>query len=80
LAIPTTDYTYIIAGHITVKSGVYGFGMVLSEILTGRKPFDLIGRGRLYFRSHREDERILPELMDPRLTSEYSEKGAQIAL
>ncbi|XP_039172895.1 uncharacterized protein LOC104454758 [Eucalyptus grandis] len=77
------DQEYLMRGHVTVKSGVYGFGMVLSEILTGRKPFDLIGRGRssvMYFWSHREDERILPELMDPRLTSEYSKKGAQISL
>jgi len=36
----TCFYRYICTGVLTQKSDVYGFGMVLLEIISGRKPID----------------------------------------
>jgi hypothetical protein len=73
---------YIMAGHLTEKSNVYSFGVVLLERLTGRRSIDrkrigqeqdLVDWARPHLR--RGDER-LGRIMDPGMKSRYSRHAA----
>ncbi|XP_022951069.1 probable serine/threonine-protein kinase PIX13 [Cucurbita moschata] len=72
---------YIATGHLYIKSDVYGFGVVLLELLTGLRAVDPNRPSR----SHNLVEWAEPslahkkkikKLMDPRLGDDYSPKGA----
>ena len=74
----------ILSGHLYVKSDVYGFGVVLLEMLSGQRALDtnrpsgqhnLVDWAKLFL----ADRRKLAQLMDPRLEGQYSSKGAHQA-
>jgi hypothetical protein len=73
---------YVMTGHLTSKSDVHSFGVVLLELLTSRRSMDknrpsgehdLVAWARPYLMYKRN----LYHLVDPRLEFNYSVKGAQ---
>ncbi|XP_022153099.1 probable serine/threonine-protein kinase PIX13 [Momordica charantia] len=75
---------YIATGHLYIKSDVYGFGVVLLELLTGLRAVDpnrpsgshnLVGWAGPLLTSKKK----IKKLMDPRLGEDYSPKGAWAA-
>lgn len=67
---------YAMTGHLLVKSDVYSYGVVLLELLSGRKPVDMSqpsGQENLvtWSRPILRDKDRLGELVDPRLGGKY---------
>ncbi|KAK8529724.1 hypothetical protein V6N12_060497 [Hibiscus sabdariffa] len=72
---------YVSTGHLYVKSDVYGFGVVLVEILTGLRALDPnrpSGQHTLvdWIKPHLSDRRKLKKVMDQRLEGKYPSKAA----
>ncbi|XP_010467109.1 PREDICTED: serine/threonine-protein kinase At5g01020 [Camelina sativa] len=75
---------YIMTGHLTARSDIYSFGVVLLELLTGRRSVDKKRSSREqnlvdWARPMLNDPRKLSRIMDPRLEGQYSETGARKA-
>ncbi|KAL5778366.1 hypothetical protein ACOSP7_011292 [Xanthoceras sorbifolium] len=72
---------YVATGHLYVKSDVYGFGVVLLEMLTGLRALDPnrpSGEHNLveWAVSSLTDKRKLKKIMDKRLENQYPMKAA----
>ncbi|KAJ3680439.1 hypothetical protein LUZ60_016717 [Juncus effusus] len=72
---------YVATGHLYVKSDVYGFGVVLLEILTGLRALDTSrpsGQHNLidWAKPYLADKKKVTRLIDPRLNGKFSSKGA----
>lgn len=72
---------YVATGHLYVKSDVYGFGVVLVEILTGLRALDTnrpSGKHNLvdWIKPFLSDKRKLKSIMDIRLEGRYPAKAA----
>ncbi|KAD4179706.1 hypothetical protein E3N88_28297 [Mikania micrantha] len=72
------DPEYIHTRQLTCKTDVYGFGVVLTELLTGKKPFDKERndddkRLSTYFVKEFQDNR-LREIVDPQVLDEATDE------
>ncbi|KAL6629723.1 hypothetical protein ACP70R_029488 [Stipagrostis hirtigluma subsp. patula] len=72
---------YVATGHLYVKSDVYGFGVVMLEMLSGQRALDPNRpNGQLslvdWAKPYLADRRKLARLMDPRLEGQYNSKQA----
>ncbi|KAK9097608.1 hypothetical protein Sjap_023105 [Stephania japonica] len=73
---------YVMTGHLTARSDVYGFGVVLLEMLIGRKALDKSRPSRehnLVEWAHPilNHNRKLLRILDPRMDGQYTAKAAQ---
>ncbi|CAI5476915.1 unnamed protein product [Closterium sp. Yama58-4] len=84
MVVGTYGYTapeYLQTGHLTAKSDVYAFGVVLLELLCGRRAVDIDRPGdekNLVFwaKPFLADRKRVGEIVDPRLEGRFSHKGA----
>ncbi|XP_022896642.1 probable serine/threonine-protein kinase PIX13 [Olea europaea var. sylvestris] len=72
---------YVATGHLYVKSDVYGFGVVLVEMLTGLRALDTNRPNPQHnlvdwVKPHLSDKRKLKKIMDSRLEEKYPFKAA----
>ncbi|KAL3830518.1 hypothetical protein ACJIZ3_019320 [Penstemon smallii] len=76
---------YAMSGKLTLKSDIYSFGVLLLEIITGRKAIDFArkpGEQNLvvWSRPYLKDQRKYAELVDPLLEGRFSAKSLQHAI
>ncbi|KAA8522664.1 hypothetical protein F0562_009174 [Nyssa sinensis] len=72
---------YVMTGHLTARSDVYGFGVVLLEMLIGRRAMDKSRPSREHnlvewARPLLNHNKKLLRILDPRMEGQYSSKTA----
>ncbi|XP_027343478.1 probable serine/threonine-protein kinase PBL17 [Abrus precatorius] len=72
---------YVMTGHLTARSDVYGFGVVLLEMLIGRRALDKSRPSREHnlvewARPLLNHNKKLLKILDPKLEGQYSSKTA----
>ncbi|KAI3470201.1 hypothetical protein Pfo_026864 [Paulownia fortunei] len=69
---------YAMTGHLTVKCDVFSFGVVLLELLSGRRAIDTTVQQSLvnWAEPYLHDKREFFQIMDPKLEGQYPETGA----
>lgn len=77
-------YVLKLLGHLSTKSDVFCYGVVLLEILTGRRAMDKSRPSREktltdWAKPFLRDPKKLDRIMDPRLEGQYSKEGAKKA-
>ncbi|TMW91031.1 probable serine/threonine-protein kinase PIX13 [Solanum lycopersicum] len=75
---------YVETGHLYVKSDVYGFGVVVLELLTGLRALDTKRPNRQeklvdWVKPMLSNKRKLKSIMDARMEGQYSSKAATLA-
>eukprot|EP00252_Welwitschia_mirabilis_P027326 TRINITY_DN9350_c0_g1_i2.p1 TRINITY_DN9350_c0_g1~~TRINITY_DN9350_c0_g1_i2.p1 ORF type:complete len:186 (+),score=27.69 TRINITY_DN9350_c0_g1_i2:80-637(+) len=75
---------YVATGHLTTKSDVYSYGVVLLEMLSGRRALDKnrpVGEQNLveWAKPYMNDRNKVFRIIDPRLEGQYSLRNAQKA-
>ncbi|KAM7257666.1 hypothetical protein ACFE04_013407 [Oxalis oulophora] len=81
IAIMESNALRYISGHLYVKSDVYGFGVVLTEMLTGLRALDTTrptGKHTLadWIKPFLSNRRKLKSIMDSRMEGKYPSKAA----
>ncbi|KAH6778258.1 Protein kinase superfamily protein [Perilla frutescens var. hirtella] len=76
---------YAMSGKLTLKSDIYSFGVVLLELITGRKAMDFNKKPGdqnlvVWSRPFLKDRKRFMELVDPLLEGQYSAKSVQHAI
>ncbi|KAH7838691.1 hypothetical protein Vadar_029979 [Vaccinium darrowii] len=82
---PPVIYHYAMTGQLTFKSDIYSFGVVLLEIITGRKAIDETRSGTeqnlvAWARPLFKDRKKFPQMADPELEGQYPMRGLYQAL
>lgn len=73
---------YVMTGHLTARSDVYGFGVVLLEMLIGRRAMDKSRPSREHnlvewARPLLNHQKKLLRILDPRMEGQYSNRTAE---
>ncbi|KAL9259305.1 putative serine/threonine-protein kinase PBL17 [Drosera capensis] len=71
---------YVMTGHLTARSDVYGYGVVLLEMLIGRRALDKCRPSREHnlvewCRPILNNTKKLPQIVDPRIDGQYTLKS-----